>query len=479
MKKLCVCEICNCGRHHCPHKPTALYGKGNTKTCVLTEYAEKFPGYRGVYHPSQSMKPKPALDHTRDKGRMDGTTTFKTDFIAHEVKRRPGRQPVEYKPYSGKIDLGTTYNQEFNPYDLQPFFPVRPKEKTYAVQAKLDTIPTYKDDFRQWDVGKRQLTKPEHNYQPPSSKFASSTTFKEDFIPRMLAPRESFKPPNVAKLSDVPFEGVTCNQLSFVQHPVEPRFVRPPETYKPSSQPLQTLTTSRQDFQGLSGELSQSCKPSPNKYSSLAASAAPFQGSTENKEKFKEWPVSLPQLHKPEEYISPTAHMDLSTTSAADYIKHHIQPFISARPYLPPKRSSAPFQNCTTMREDFQHWGTHVRQPIAKKPEEMHKSSGKIEDLTTFRAHFTPHELKPNMSFKPSNQPMRTGAPMEDSTMYRTEFTPKRISVCPASFESPPGYVFEESDDRGHRYFRKLSPKVGSQKRGDSVVPIQEAVAAL
>jgi len=34
-----------------------------------------------------------------------------------------------------------------------------------------------------------------------------------------------------------------------------------------------------------------------------------------------------------------------------------------------------------------------------------------------------------------------------------------RISVCPASFELPPGYTFENSDERGHKYFRKTSPR--------------------
>ncbi|XP_071776939.2 stabilizer of axonemal microtubules 2 [Centroberyx gerrardi] len=478
MKKLCICEICSCGRHRCSHKPTALYGKGNSGTCVLTEYTEKFPMYEAVYNPPQTLKPKPELDHIRDKGRMDGTTIFKADFIPHEVKRRPGRQPVEYKPNPAKIDLGTTYNQDFNPHEPQLFVPVRPKEKSYAVPAKLDTIPTYKDDFRQWELCKRELTRPEHSYQPPSSKFGGSTTFQDDFVPRAAAPRQSFKPANVAKSSDIPFDGVTSNQLAFVVHPVEPRFVKPQEAYRPSSQPLQDLTTNRLDYQGRPGELPQSCKPSNNKHS-LAVSSLPFQGSTENKDHFKEWPVSLPQLHKPEEYTSPTGQMDLSTTTAAHYVRHQVQPFNPAKPHKPPKRSSAPFQTFTTMREDFQPWAAQARQPIAKKPEGIHRASGKIEDLTTFRAHFTAHELRPSVSFKPSNEPMRSSAPMEDSTMYRSEFTPKRISVCPASFEAPPGYVFEESDDRGHKFFRKLSSKDGNSKHGGSAVPMQKAVAVL
>ncbi|CAL8350678.1 unnamed protein product [Merluccius merluccius] len=476
MKK-CVCELCNCGRHRCPHKPTSLYGKGNTTTCELTEYSEKFPVYTGLYNPPNIMKPKLEVDN--DKKRMDGTTTFKTDFIPHEVKRRPGRQPAEYRPNSGKIDLGTTYTQDFNPYEIpQPSVPVRPREMIRRMdKPKMVAIPTYKEDYKKWEVRRQQLSKPEYSYQPPSCKFGGATTFQDDFVSRAVPPRESFKPSNTVQRSDVPLESVTSNRLAFVLHPVEPRQQRPPETYQPSGQPLDSLTTNRQDFQGLAGELPQSCKPQTNEYSSMAAAGVPLQGSTENKEKFQKWPVSLPQFHKKEAYVAPTEQMNLSTTMAEAYVKHQIQPFVFAKPQLPPKTSTVPFQNHTTMREDFQSWGIHTRQPIVRN-EETYKSSGKIEDLTTFRAHFTAHELRPNKSFKPPNQHARCSAPMEDSTMYRSEFTPKRISVCPASFELPPGYMFEASDDRGHKYFRKMSPKDNHQQQPlDTLVPKQNAVA--
>ncbi|XP_041755083.2 stabilizer of axonemal microtubules 2 isoform X2 [Coregonus clupeaformis] len=410
MKRLCICEICSCGRHRCPHRPTALYGKPN-KTCVLTEYTEKYPAYGG-YNPPQSLKPKP-VNHG-DQGRMDGTTTFKTDFIPYEVTRRPGKQQAEYKPKPGDIDLGTTYKQDYTLYEVHPFAPSRPRERVRATGHKMDTVPTYKEDFRQWEMCKRELKKPDLSYHPPDAKFDGHTTFQDDFLTRGLAPRESFKPSSSPKMSDAPFDCVTSNQQCYVPHPLEARWVKAPEPYRPSSQPLQDLTTNRRDYQGLPGQLPQSYKPNPGK----VTSDIPFQSSTEFKERFQQWPVSLPQLHKSLQYVSPTEHMDMSTTSGADYVRHNIQPFISAKPFNRPNKSSAPFQ-----------------------------------------AHFTPHELQPSVSFKPAHAPMRTDAPLEGGTMYSTEFTPKRISICPASYDSPPGFVFEDSDDRGHRFYRKLPSK--------------------
>jgi hypothetical protein len=44
--------------------------------------------------------------------------------------------------------------------------------------------------------------------------------------------------------------------------------------------------------------------------------------------------------------------------------------------------------------------------------------------------------------------------------MYSVEYTPKKQEICPASYASPPGYVFENSNSQGHKFFRKIAPTV-------------------
>ncbi|XP_062869252.1 stabilizer of axonemal microtubules 2 [Trichomycterus rosablanca] len=450
MKKVCICNICNCGRHRCTRQPTDLYGKSG-HVCVVSEYTEKYPTYQSC-RPPQSLKPKP--EEKGERSRMEGTTTFRSDFVPYEVTRRPGRQRPQYQPRPGQIDLSTTYSLEFNPYEVKPISLARPKERNRGADGKLDTVPTYKEDFRQWEITRREPPKPRTSYHPPVEKFGNATTFQDEFVPRGPVVRESFKPPNAPKQSDVPLDGVTSHQLSYVPHRVEPRYIRPPPEYKPSEQPFQDLTTHRLEYQGLPGTAPKSCKPERLQ----SPSDAPFQSSTEFRERFQAWAVPPPRAPRAPEYTSPTQDMDLTTTTQTTYVRHRIQPFVPAKPFLRHARSSAPFQADTTTKEDFKPW-TPQRRTVACKPSEMPRASGRMEDLSTFRAHYIQHQLQPNPSCKPLAAPLRSQAPLEEGTVYRTEFTPKKIKACPASSEAPPGFVFERVDDAGHRFYRRVSAR--------------------
>ncbi|KFQ09767.1 Protein FAM154B, partial [Leptosomus discolor] len=437
-------------RHRCPHKPTRIYDNGQ-QPCLTTEYAEKYPKYSNI-SPPWSLKPK--QEYQVHRGKMEGITTFKSDYLPYDIVKRPFQVQEEHKPKTGKIELGTTYQKDYNAHKVQPVTLVRPLERKHTTRGKLDTIPTYQDDYRSWEVQRREASKMEHIYHPPTQKFGNSTTFQDDFVPRELNPRQSFKPPCVAKLSDVPFDSATSHRTSYVAHQLEPKFVRSKEEYKPSNQPFEDLTTHRNDFKGLPGQLAKSCKPENAK----VGSNAHFNGVTEFQDRFQPWLVSLPEVHKPKEYVPPRGNMDFNSTSHLDYIKHEVSPAVPIRPVSNPRRTNAPFQRNTTTKEDFKAWGS-CRQEIIKKEQEIPKPAGKFYDLTTFRSHYIPHQIIPAQSFKPVHVVVPSSAAFQDETMYRTEYTPKKQEICPANYPSPPSYVYVNTDSRGHKFFRQLTPE--------------------
>ncbi|KAM4677286.1 stabilizer of axonemal microtubules 2 [Discoglossus pictus] len=451
MRRKCICDICTCGRHRCPHVPTQLYQKSG-KPCVLTEYVEKYPQYDNA-QPSQSMKPKE--EYQGHHGKIEGVTTFKSDYIPYGVVNRPVRPHAEYQPNPAKIDLETTYNTTFNSYNVQPVAHARPMERRPTNLGKFDTNPTYKDDYRPWDIQKRELSKHDNAYQPPTGKFGNATTFQDDYFPKELMPRESFKPPTLTKRNDIPFDSTTSHRTSYVPYDIGPRFARQKDEYKPSSQPFDDITTHRLNFKGVLGEITKSCKPENGK----VGSSARFDGRTEFRDSFLPWSVPPHYVHKSQDYVPPTTHMEIDTTNNLAYVPHKLNPVALIRPVSHGRRSNVPFQGNSTMKDDFRAWEAG-RQEMIKKDHQIQRPSGKFDGLTTFKSHYQPHEIHLTQSYKPSNAALRSSAPFESGTLYRSDFTPKKSDICPAIYPSPPGYVFENLSSRGHKMFRQiLSPE--------------------
>ncbi|XP_067873692.1 stabilizer of axonemal microtubules 2 [Heterodontus francisci] len=446
MTRKCICEICNCGRHHCPHQPLGFYDK-TLKPCLLTEYHDKYPAYGGI-KPRESFRPK--REFLSNRGRMEGTSTFRTDYIPHEITHRPERLQHEYRPKSGEVDHHTTYKTDYSPHQIKPAESMRPPPTKPGKGGKIDTVPTYKDDYRLWDIPKRK-TKTPQAYCPPTARFGNPSTFQDDYGPKGYALTESFKPPYAPKISDVPFDGLTNHKIAYVPHPLGERYVRPRDEYKPSDKPFDSITTHRRDYRGLHGDPTKSYKPEHGK----VGSDAPFDSSSEFRDRYQAWPVTLPYVHKHPDYVQPDGPMDLNSTSHLDYVGHKVKPPAPFKP-ASARKIHAPFQGSTTMKDDFKSW--EMKKPeIIKRAEEIGIPHAKFDDLTTFKANYVPHPINPPQSFKPTNAPLHSTTPFDGGTLYRTEYIPKRLEICPASYPTPPGYVYESTDARGHRFFHKVT----------------------
>ncbi|XP_019599088.2 stabilizer of axonemal microtubules 2 isoform X2 [Rhinolophus sinicus] len=420
--------------------------------CPTTEYLEKYPTYGSVL-PAQSLKPKQEFQAYR--GKMEGITTFKSDYRPYEIIQQPRHAPEEYKPSQGEIDLGTTYKRDFNSYKIQPVAIVRPLERQQVKKGKLDTVPTYKDDYRAWEIQKSELYKPEQSYYPPTVKFGNSTTFQDNYVPWEIQPRQSFKPSSIVQRPTVPFNGDTSHRLDYAPYQLESKLARPKEVYRPTNQPFEDLTTHRCDFQGLVGATAKICRPAHSRVTQNAQ----FEGSTEFRDSFQPWEIPPPKVKKVQEYVPPTGSMQLHSTSHLDYVPYQAERVIPIRPISHRRNHHFPFQGKSTTKEDFPAWES-CRQGLIKKQQQIPNPSGKFDGLSTFRSHYVPHELIPTESCKPINVPLQSSCPFDDVTMYSTEYVPKKQEICPASYPSPPGYIFENTNSQGHKFFRKITPAV-------------------
>ncbi|KAF8564171.1 hypothetical protein P879_08170 [Paragonimus westermani] len=135
--KLCICQICNCGRHRCPHNPkkTAVTGP-----CEISEYTNKYVAY--------SVKPvescKPPHRGVQAEGKMASDTTHRNDFIPHPLSMQAScKKDVMYEPPTQLFDGMSTYNKEYTTKPISKTDPIKPSSKR-NLSAKFVGEPTYR-----------------------------------------------------------------------------------------------------------------------------------------------------------------------------------------------------------------------------------------------------------------------------------------------------------------------------------------------
>uniref|UniRef100_A0A8C5SC32 Stabilizer of axonemal microtubules 1 n=1 Tax=Laticauda laticaudata TaxID=8630 RepID=A0A8C5SC32_LATLA len=444
-------------RHHCPHLPTKLFGT-NEKPCLLSEYMEKYPLYPNIL-PRESCKP--TTEYQKQPVPMEALSTTKRDYIPHEVFRIKQKPPDQYVKSNECMDLQSTYRQDYNPYSISRVAPCMPQEQKYSSDEKMNTVPTYKTDYVAWNQPKREMIKPDNNYHPPEEKFDHRTTNQDAFQYKGLVTTKNYKPGRPLHISKVPLDSMTNYKLNYVPHLIPKRFVHTQEPFQACNVPFDGLTTHKLAYKGLAGEPAKSMKPDY-----VRPDAGNFMGTTEFKEKFLAWPVATRIIRKPVVYTPPTEKMDLQTTAQTHYGDPHGCPATSYKPLARVVEHTEPFSNCSTMKEDFQHWHSERPKPILPHCE-ITLSSEPMDLMTSFQTHYTPHPLPSIKSFRPRLPVARPHLPFAETTTYGTSYTAKEVHICPASFKEPPGYVFEKVDEGGHRRFRPSS-KMQSQCASNS-----------
>ncbi|XP_075999837.1 stabilizer of axonemal microtubules 2 [Genypterus blacodes] len=302
-----------------------------------------------------------------------------------------------------------------------------PKE-SYDLTKIHSRPPFFKDDFRAWDAHKRQPYKLSDNLKVSPATFTTTTTFKDAFCPKSPGKMtENFKPTPPARESQ-PFDGTTNYKTEYITHPLPLRTLREKPLYQSNSSTLTRVFTTHENYKGLPQPPASSCKPKVT----WERNPAPFEGTSESREKFKTWPLEPKFQRKAEEYSPPTQNMASLSTTHADYMAHKFQRRRSARlPVEAWERKGETFQTNSTMKEDYRVWDTIRCPPIIHK-EELEWSKDEIEKTTTYRSVFTPKHIQRSISCKPLARPSsHSKSMMEDITTYHSSYNtkPQRITA--------------------------------------------------
>ncbi|XP_062464968.1 stabilizer of axonemal microtubules 1 [Pezoporus occidentalis] len=445
--KKCICQLCSCGCHRCPHLPSRLYDK-TEKPCVLSEYKEQYP-LHPITAPEGSFKPK-AVYKVADI-RMEGTSTTKRDYIAKEVLPRKLVSPQKHVKSDETMDCTTTYKQDYHSYLTSRLPPCLPSETKHIPNVKMNTRTTYEDDYVLWNEQKTDLIRPDNRFRPSELKFDHRTIFQDDYLYRGPVATRNFKPPNQIQKTKAP-EYITNYRVNYVPHPPEKHYVHKKEKYKANEIPFDGLTTHKVSYKWMAGQPAKLAKPCQSKY----LNNIPFSSTTEFQEKYQAWPRASIFTKKPVVYLPPLEKMDLQTTTKIHYKHPNGKPTKTCQPVAQIPKSTGSFNSSSTMKEDYKPWLCKRLKPIIHAPE-LTFSAKPMDCLTTFQTHYVPHLPTVTKSYKPPWSGPKDQTPLQAKTIYTTSYTPKDFVRCLASYKHPPGYIFEGTNADGHSLYLPAS----------------------
>ncbi|XP_063996579.1 stabilizer of axonemal microtubules 1 [Pogoniulus pusillus] len=384
---------------------------------------------------------------------MEGVSTTKKDYIAHEVLPRQPKPLEKYVKTDECMDLTSTYKQDYNCYPVSEVLPpCRPSVKRHIPSDKMNTRTTYKDDYVLWNGLKPEPIRPNDEFHPSKEKNDYRTVVQDDYLYRGPVATQSCKPLIMVQKSKAPFENITNYRVNYVPHPLEKRYVHENEKYKASEVPLDGLTTHKASYKGLAGQPAKLAKPDQPKI----LHDLPFSSTTEFQEKYQAWPQPPVFTKSPDVYLPPLEKMDLHTTTQLHYKYSNGKPAKMCKSLAQVKKSTEPFNSSSVMKEDYKPLLCKKLNPIIHAPE-LTFPTQPMDCVTTFQTDYVPHPLTVMRSCKPVCSDTKHHPPLDAKTVYATTYTPKGIVRCLATYKDPPGYVFEGVDANGHKVYLPAS----------------------
>jgi len=454
MTKKCICQLCTCGKHRCPHRPYGIVGKGD-QPCAVTEYRSEFVPREGGAR--ESFKPDYTLQ--TNTAPLQDETTHKHDYIKHALDKPRSFKPEEVYVPRGDFDSMTSYNKEFTPKGGERAKAIR-HEAQKTISAPFEGDPTYKSDYRKWEAAKTEPIRHDGGYMPPQDPFKGSSTYTTDYLQHQSAVRQAIRPDQAVLQSQEPFDDRTGYRTDFIRHPQPERFQRAKEEYTPNKAQLDGLTTHKKDFTPKEGVHTRSMKPDQQGYHSNAR----FEDATTNKSDFKRWEVQPIQTHKPDQYQPKSGDMDLNTMYNSEFTPKPMAKVNAVRPVERPM-VNAKFEANTTYGGDYRKWAGARASPI-RAQSGYEPPNRPFEGMSTYKGHYIPHAGGPQRSFKPDGVVHKSTAPFEDATMYRTEYTAKEIEPCPAALldTGRGNLVLHHTEPTGHKFYETQQDAMQSQQ---------------
>ncbi|KAJ8385258.1 hypothetical protein AAFF_G00191350 [Aldrovandia affinis] len=360
-------------RQHYAHTPLPVELISDSGRMV-TEYQARFFANNAL---AVRETGKPPVTEEYLEGKVAGVTTFRSDYVPHDVTQRPPKVTKEYVPPEGSMMHTTTYVHDYKAYSIQQNIVTKTLEYS-PPSAKMDIRSTYKEEFRSWDAQLQRPLRPSCNPKPRHSKLDTTDPPQRHHSPKPL-----------------PFESVTNYKLQYVSHPAQPKQPIQRAVYKPSGSPLSGVTTHRHDYRCLQVEVA---RPNTSK-ATWESNPTPLQGYTEFRDRYKTWPLR----HRTVEHPPPEDRAECSVYQA-DYQQCQPMPSIHT-PTQPWAKDKVSLEALCPMRGNCRAREVKERIPVTRD-KETDRPAGAAGSTTTGSPQ---HRLKATVP-PPSFQPVQRAA---------------------------------------------------------------------
>lgn len=339
----CVCNACNCGKHKCK-----AMVKNTTK--------------------------------------LEGTSEYTTQYHEHTLPAGPRLKhvPTAHVPVGAPLSCSTENRDQFKAHELPPKIPKRKTDISALYDSKpsaFEGLSISKNDYKAWPVKPRQKPLPQA-WKKSSEILLSETTNKADYkewpVPPPYMKKRAEYSPSKSKL-----EGISTHMDAFKPWAVSRPAPPPAQVYRPAAEDRDFESTNRSSFVPHATERR---KLTSIEYHPVITK---FEGSTTNKEDYKQWPVGRRVEYKDKYVPPPTQPLDAHTTYTDAYLPKTVPRYVHEKvKYVKP---TSHFEGCSTQRSDF------GMKPIPKRvdfaPRNVYNPEPDARDFVT-QTHLA-HNRKP------------------------------------------------------------------------------------
>ncbi|CAH8830233.1 unnamed protein product [Trichobilharzia szidati] len=325
---------------------------------------------------------------------------------------------------SGETEaLHTRYSDEYKSYEhFDEEDLIMPRSQMELPNDQILLNSTYESNYQPYELEPTINYKPDEFYSPPQEPMDTQTSYRIDYPPRCPQTGRSYKPIEIYVPPLVPMLNKTSYQTEYQNPPPSPREIpfrmKDNETF-PTGR-FQSETTYIKDYQTKRCEPVHCFRP----YREYQAPKEPMSDKTSYQMEYTPHPLSKPNSYAPNYvYHQPEQPFHKNTSYSEEFQPYTAPKTESFKPVFEYRKPKTKIEDTTAYRSDYRQWRTEKGYPYYPK-DNLCLPQGKSDMTTSYMQEFQPRYSQRVQAIKPKENKWRSDEALSTQTSYLTDFRP-------------------------------------------------------